>query len=111
MVSAILQGSSESTDELIHHDMNDMTEVVLEKTKLMVGPNQILDWQQIQASYLDIMFVINHVVNNGYIKYKDVKKKSSIVKSLYKIRSSLSMRDGLLFRQITPQPHEAICQQ
>ena len=68
-VSAILQASSESTVELIHHDANDETEVVLEKDKLMVGPNQLLDWKQIQASDLDIQFVINHVVNNGSIKY------------------------------------------
>ena len=47
-VNAILQGSSESKDELIHHDANDETEVVLEKAKLMVGPNQNLDWKQIQ---------------------------------------------------------------
>ena len=110
-VNAILQGSSESKNELIHHDANDETEVVLEKAKLMVGPNQILDWKQIQASDLDIQFVINHVVNNGSIKYKDVKKKSRIVKSLYKMRSSLYIRDGLLFRQITPRPHETVYQQ
>ena len=105
-MNAILQGSSESKDELIHHDANDETEVVLEKAKLMVGPNQILDWKQIQASDLDIQFVINHVVNNGSMKYTDVKKKSRIVKSLYKMRSSLYIWDGLLFRQITPRPHE-----
>ena len=110
-VNAILQGSSESKDELIHHDANDETEVLLEKAKLMVGPNQILDWKQIQASDLDIQFVINHVVNNGSIKYKDVKKTSRIVKSLYKMRSSLYIRNGLLFRQITPRPHETVYQQ
>ena len=31
-VSAILQGSSQSKDELIHHDVNDETEVVLEES-------------------------------------------------------------------------------
>ena len=106
-VSANLQGSSESKYELIHHDMNDETEVVLEKAKLMVEPNLILDWKQIQASDLDIHFV----VINGSFKYKHVKKMSSIAKSLYKIRSALSMRDGLLFRQITPPPHATVCQQ
>ena len=51
------------------------------------------------------------MVNNGSIKYKVVKKKSRVVKSLYKIRSSVYMRGGLLFRQITPRPRETVCQQ
>ena len=110
-VSAILQGSSESQEELIHRDVEDETEDILEKAKLLVQPNQVLDWHQVQRDDNNIQFAITHLADNISVRYSDVKKKSSVVKSLYRIRTSLFMKDGILFRRMTPHSQATVYQQ
>ena len=110
LVKTILQGSSDDsakTDQVLLSETGHDDDKLLEQARLLVQANDQMSWSKIQSDDPNIQFAIKNIVDKD-IKYKDVVKQNKIIKSLYKVRTSLVLRNGLLYRRIKKQ---TVCDQ
>ena len=100
-VKAILSGATEevtTADQSIISECDDnSSEDTFKNAEVLLNHNEKLNWNQIQRDDPDICYTIEHIVE-GQPNNKKISKQSSVVKTFYRIRKSLHMKNGLLCR-------------
>ena len=80
-------------------DVSDHSDSVMDKTSIIIENTDKIDWKHIQENDDDIKIVIDRIVGNCNILYKDVENCSKVVRFYYRKRDKLFMKDGLLFKR------------